>query len=211
MHKKSMWLTAFAAGICLLAAACGGGPGAGGDKDVLVFEGLLLHETSVLVTASKEQQLPKGSLISLDFPGEIIVPAAGSLYQYEIEPALRESWPVQGSVRAAEEIEALAGPTLITLETGEAILQHLSENAWLIDVRTPQEYESGYVSGALNIPVDQIEAAILTAVPEKADVVILYCRSGNRSAQAADILEDLGYLVILDAGGINSYKGELVL
>jgi rhodanese-related sulfurtransferase len=67
------------------------------------------------------------------------------------------------------------------------------------------------VSGALNIPVDQIEAAILTAVPEKADVVILYCRSGNRSAQAADILEDLGYLVILDAGGINSYKGELVL
>lgn len=212
MDKKAKYLAAMAVGLCLLAAACSGGAGSGGEtKDSIEFRGLLLHESSILVTDSADKQLPRGELISLVFPEGMTAPPAGSLYQYEIEPALRESWPLQGTAKTAEEIEALAGATLITLETGEAILQHLPENAWLIDVRTPQEYESGYVSGALNIPVDQIETAILDAVPEKADVIVLYCRSGNRSDQAAKILEELGYLVILDAGGINSYKGELVL
>lgn len=209
MTKKSAWLAAAAAAICLLATACGGAPG--GEKDFLSFEGLLLRDTSVLVTASKEDQLPKGQLISLTFPEGTEIPGVGSLYRYSVGSALRESWPMQGDVEAVEEVEALAGHTLITFDTAEAILQHLPEHAYLIDVRTPLEYESGYVSGAINISVDQIEAAILTAVPDKADVVILYCRTGNRSAQAAKILEKLGYLVILDAGGIKSYKGELIL
>ena len=78
------------------------------------------------------------------------------------------------------------------------ILEHLPERAHLIDVRTVEEYKGG-IDGAQNIPIDEIEEAILIAIPEKSDVVIVYCRSGNCSAQAGKMLEDLGYKVILDA------------
>ena len=198
--------------LSLFATACSGGGTTGPDdeSDTLQFEGILLLESSILVTESKADQLPKGQLISLSFPdGMEEPPAVGSLYSYEIESALRESWPVQGTAIKAEEIRALAGHTVISFDTAEMIVDHLPENTHLIDVRTIEEYQGGHVSGALNLPLDGIEEAILAAVPEKSDVVIVYCRSGNRSAQASKILEDLGYKVILDAGGINDYKGEI--
>ncbi len=213
MKTRSKYIIVAVVILSLFVTACSGGGVTGPDDegDTLQFEGILLHESSILVTESKADQLPKGQLISLSFPDDMgEPPTIGSLYSYEIEPALRESWPLQGTAIKAEEIQALAGHTVISFDTAEMILAHLPENAHLIDVRTVEEYEGGHVGGALNIPVDEIEEAILTAVPEKSDVVIVYCRSGNRSAQAGKILEDLGYKVILNAGGINDYKGEIV-
>lgn len=213
MHRKIGAIAAAVVSFSLLLAACSGGPATDGDqdKDTLQFQGIALHENSILVTESDRHQLPSGQLIALDFPEGAEAPAAGSLYRYIVGSALRESWPVQGTVLEMEEVEALAGSTAISFETAEAILQHLPENSHLIDVRTPEEYEGGHVSGAQNISVDQIETAIPGAVPETSDVVIVYCRSGNRSAQAGELLENLGYKVILDAGGIKNYKGEQVL
>lgn len=182
----------------------------GGYSEPLQFNGILLHWNSLLVTESTAQPLSAGQLISLSFPESTAVPPVGSLYRYEIDSAMRESWPPQGSVRKAEEIKSFAGHTLISFDTANAILQHLNRYARLIDVRTAVEYEGGHLSGAQNIPIDHIKTAILTAVPEKSDVIILYCRSGNRSAQAAKMLEKLGYKVILDAGGIIDYQGEQV-
>lgn len=196
--------------LSLFTTACSGGGITGPDEgDTIRFEGILLHESSILITKSEADPLPKGQLISLSFPDEMEEPpAVGSLYSYEIEPALRESWPPQGTAIKAEEIRALAGHTVISFDSAEMILQHLPQNAYLIDVRTIEEYEGGHISGAQNIPLDEIEEAIRTAVPEKADVIIVYCRSGNRSAQAGKILEDLGYQVILDAGGIIDYSHD---
>lgn len=213
MHRKMRYIAAVTASLSLLFAGCAGGPAndGGEDKETLQFQGIALYENSVLVTESAQDQLPSGQLIALDFPEGAEAPAIGSLYQYKVGSALRESWPVQGTVIEMEEVEAFAGTTVISFETADAILQHLPQNAYLIDVRTTEEYEGGHVSGAQNISVDQIETAILTAVPDMSDVIIVYCRSGNRSAQAAKLLEEMGYKVILDAGGINDYKGELVV
>ena len=212
MRNRLGYIIATVISLSLLVSACSGGTTAdtSGEKDTIQFQGILLHENSILVTESTEQQLPKGQLISLSFPESIASPATGSLYKYEISSSLRESWPPQGSVKKIEEVQALAGHTVISFDASEDILKHLPENAHLIDVRTTEEYESGHVSGAQNISVDQIETAIQIAVPEKSDVIIVYCRSGNRSAQAGKILEDMGYKVILDAGGIIDYKGEQV-
>ena len=212
MRNKSGCIMATVLSLSLLVSACSAGttPNTSGEKDTIQFKGILLHENSILVTESTEEQLPKGELISLSYPEGIAAPATGSLYKYEISTSLRESWPPQGSVKKIEEVQALAGHTVISFDASEDILQHLPENAHLIDVRTTEEYESGHVSGAQNISVDQIETAIQIAVPEKTDVIIVYCRSGNRSAQASKILEDMGYKVILDAGGIIDYKGEQV-
>jgi rhodanese-related sulfurtransferase len=78
----------------------------------------------------------------------------------------------------------------------------------LVDVRTPAEYESGHIPTALNIPVDVIGAK--PPVAEKDALVIVYCRSGNRSATARQILMDLGYTNIVDFGAVSRWEGALV-
>lgn len=70
----------------------------------------------------------------------------------------------------------------------------------LIDVRTPEEFASGHIAGAVNIPIDTLSGR-LSEVPNDAPVVV-YCRTGNRSAQAAQILKDADYSTIYDLGGV---------
>ncbi len=76
----------------------------------------------------------------------------------------------------------------------------------LLDVRTPEEFNSGHIPGAVNISVDQL-AQRLSEVPQDKPVV-LYCRSGNRSNQAAQILDQAGYTQIYDLGGIITWQQQ---
>lgn len=76
----------------------------------------------------------------------------------------------------------------------------------LLDVRTPEEFNSGHIPGAVNISVDQL-AQRLSEVPQDKPVV-LYCRSGNRSNQAAQILDRAGYTQIYDLGGIITWQQQ---
>lgn len=77
----------------------------------------------------------------------------------------------------------------------------------LVDVRTEGEYSEGHIPTAINIPVQIIEENP-PEVP-KDRLVIVYCRSGNRSAQAKKILSTLGYSRVVNFGGINSWPYEL--
>jgi rhodanese-related sulfurtransferase len=72
----------------------------------------------------------------------------------------------------------------------------------LIDVRTPQEFNEGHIQGASNLPLDVISAGALPETP-KDQKLYLYCRSGNRSAEAKKVLEKSGYTNIVDLGGMN--------
>ncbi|MGF1503991.1 MAG: rhodanese-like domain-containing protein [Anaerolineae bacterium] len=74
----------------------------------------------------------------------------------------------------------------------------------LVDVRTPEEFASGHIPGAINIPVEEI-ANRLDEIPADTNVVV-YCRSGNRSATAASELAESGYASIYDLGGIISWQ-----
>lgn len=74
----------------------------------------------------------------------------------------------------------------------------------LIDVRTPEEFASGHISGAVNIPLDTISTR-LAEIPQDRDVV-LYCRSGNRSNQAWNLLNGEGYSRIYDLGGVIAWQ-----
>ncbi len=76
----------------------------------------------------------------------------------------------------------------------------------LIDVRTPQEFASGHIPGAVNIAVEEL-AQRLNEVPQDKPVV-LYCRSGNRSGQAAQILDRAGYGQIYDLGAIITWAEQ---
>ncbi len=83
------------------------------------------------------------------------------------------------------------------------------ENAVLLDVRTESEFASGYIPGAINVPLQEIEE-VTDYVPNKNTPVYVYCRSGVRSEQAAGAMRYMGYGDIVDIGGILSYQGEII-
>ena len=82
--------------------------------------------------------------------------------------------------------------------------------AILLDVRTPEEYSEKHIPGAINIPNETIGADDIPELPDKDQLILIYCRSGNRSKQAADKLVKLGYTNIVEFGGINDWTGETV-
>lgn len=74
-----------------------------------------------------------------------------------------------------------------------------------IDVRSAGEFATGHVTGAINIPYDRIGSSIATlAGIEKSRPIVVYCRSGARSAVAASILGELGYTQVVNGGALSS-------
>ncbi|MDO4701315.1 MAG: rhodanese-like domain-containing protein [Erysipelotrichaceae bacterium] len=83
------------------------------------------------------------------------------------------------------------------------------EDVIIVDVRTPEEFKEGYIKDAINLPLDQLSTLALNKL-DKNDKILVYCRSGNRSRQAANILVDLGYTNVYDFGGITSWQYDIV-
>ena len=80
----------------------------------------------------------------------------------------------------------------------------------LLDVRTPEEYAQGYIEGAVLLPDFEIASKAETVLPDKNATILLYCRSGNRSAGAAKKLVEMGYANVYDFGGIIDWPYEVV-
>ena len=81
----------------------------------------------------------------------------------------------------------------------------------LLDVRTQQEYAAGHIPGAMLIPNETIGDQEIAQLPDKDQLIMVYCRSGNRSQQAASKLAKLGYTNVVEIGGIGSWKGEIAV
>lgn len=84
-----------------------------------------------------------------------------------------------------------------------------TENAVIIDVRTPAEYKQGHIKGAYNIPLDQIDTVKKT-VKNTSTPLYLYCASGARSGNAARYLQNSGYENVRNMGGISSWRGDTI-
>jgi rhodanese-related sulfurtransferase len=79
------------------------------------------------------------------------------------------------------------------------------EDIYLLDVRNPDELEEhGMIAGAINIPIDQLQAR-LSEVPRDKEIVT-YCMRGGRASTAADILREAGYTEPIEFGGITAWK-----
>ena len=85
-----------------------------------------------------------------------------------------------------------------------------SEKAYsvMIDVRTDEEWNAGYIEGAIHIPLSEIERDIENYEISKDEEILLYCRSGNRSGRAKVILDELGYTNTTNIGGIKSVSEQ---
>lgn len=97
----------------------------------------------------------------------------------------------------------------VTTEEAVNIMQ-TEENYVILDVRTAQEFASGHIPGAVLLPNETIGTEDIPLLPDKDQLILVYCRSGNRSKQAAENLAQLGYTNIVEFGGINSWTGEIV-
>lgn len=93
----------------------------------------------------------------------------------------------------------------------EAIAMMETEEDYIIlDVRTQEEFDAGHIPNAINLPNESISSAPTELLPDKDQLILVYCRSGNRSKQASGKLANLGYTNIVEFGGINQWPGELV-
>ena len=92
----------------------------------------------------------------------------------------------------------------------EAVKMMRDEKDYIIlDVRRPDEFAEGHIPGAINVPNEEIGATEIAELPDKSQLILVYCRSGRRSKEAAGKLVKLGYTNIVEFGGIQDYEGEI--
>ena len=93
----------------------------------------------------------------------------------------------------------------------EAVTMMAQEIGYIIlDVRRPDEFAEGHIPNAINVPNETIGTAEIPELPDKNQLIMVYCRSGRRSKEASEKLVKLGYTSIVEFGGILDWKGETV-
>lgn len=98
--------------------------------------------------------------------------------------------------------------TLITMEEAKEIFQEKGDYL-IVDVRRADEFAEGHIPGAINLANEDIVSTEPAELPDKDQVIYVYCRSGNRSKQASAKLAAMGYTNIVECGGILDWTGEV--
>ena len=95
------------------------------------------------------------------------------------------------------------------ITTDEAmVMMNEEENYVILDVRRADEFAEKHIPGAINVPNEEIADSEIPELLDKNQLILVYCRSGNRSKQAAKKLVALGYTNVVEFGGIIDWKGE---
>lgn len=101
--------------------------------------------------------------------------------------------------------------TQISMNKAKEIFASKTDSSYIIlDVRRADEFAEGHIPNAINVANESIGAEAPKELPDKNQVIYVYCRSGNRSKQVAEKLAIMGYTNIIDFGGIMNWKGEIV-
>ena len=105
---------------------------------------------------------------------------------------------------------ATSKPSYRQITADEAAQMMQEETGFvLLYVRTQEEYASGHIPGAICIPNETIGSEEIPELPDKDQLILVYCRSGNRSKQASQKLAEQGYTNVVEFGGINGWTGDL--
>lgn len=104
--------------------------------------------------------------------------------------------------------DEMSGYTSIPMEAAKDIFE-IEGDYVILDVRRADEFAQGHIPGAVNIANEDINDTELEGLQDKDKTIYVYCRSGNRSKQAAQKLADMGYTNIIEIGGIKDWTGEV--
>ena len=96
------------------------------------------------------------------------------------------------------------------ITSNEAKKMMETQKVIVVDVRTLEEYNEGHIPNAISVPLETIENEAEAKLKNKDDLILVYCRSGRRSREAALKLIEKGYTNVIDFGGINDWNGEVV-
>lgn len=110
--------------------------------------------------------------------------------------------------KLSEGEKAVAEYTSITMEEAKEIFKEDGDYI-ILDVRREDEFAEGHIPGAINIANEDIQDTEPERLPDKEQTIYVYCRSGNRSKQAAAKLAAMGYTGIVECGGILDWTGEI--
>ena len=110
---------------------------------------------------------------------------------------------------SVKEEQNKAGYTQISQEEAKEMMGR-DDGHVIVDVRRQDEYDAGHIPGAILIPNESIGHGAPEALPDYDQIILIYCRSGNRSKQASEKLAAMGYTNIYEFGGINTWTGEIV-
>lgn len=99
--------------------------------------------------------------------------------------------------------------TQIDQETAK-LMMDLNDGHVIVDVRRQDEYDEGHIPGAICIPNESITDSMPSELPDLEQIILVYCRSGRRSKEAAQKLFDMGYINVYEFGGIINWTGEIV-
>jgi len=116
---------------------------------------------------------------------------------------------------AALAVFMLAGKGNLLMGGGKALdniidMVRNEKDIILLDVRTPEEYMEKRIPGSILLPNYEIKDRATDVIPDKNARIVVYCRSGRRSAEAANTLRELGYSNVFDLGGINNWPYETI-
>ena len=98
----------------------------------------------------------------------------------------------------------------ISMDEAKKIFESGEDGSYtILDVRRSDEFASGHIPGAINVANESIGTEAPVELPDKNQLIYVYCRSGNRSKQAAEKLVAQGYTNIVEIGGIMEWKGKI--
>ncbi len=143
----------------------------------------------------------KTKILSLLF---VLALLGGCAPQEDPQPQ-SQSQPMQESEEAAPQA------TQYKKITAQQAIEMMGDGVVILDVRTPDEYAAGHIEGAVLLPDYDIGEKAPEVLPDKDATILVYCRTGNRSAGAAKELIELGYTAVYDFGGLETdWEGEVV-
>lgn len=199
--------------LLLLLALCACGKQ---EEKETVFQGVVedVASQSVLV---RTEELSGGSLVWVDV-SQLDVNFSiqeGQTLDISVKPEIRESYPLQATATRLELVEdggqeKKTEVKTITAEEAKALMDS-GQAYYLVDVRTQEEFAQGHIPGAMLISSTELKDKAHEKLPDTKTSVLLYCRSGRRSAECARLLADMGYSSVYDFGGIQDWPYEVTL
>lgn len=174
----------------------------------ITFEATIesVNEKSMMISTDDKVGFDKASvgLSTAKIEGDL---KEGEKVIITIQPEVRESYPVQVTAIKVEAVDAEYQK--ISAEEAKEVMQ--SGNHYIVlDVRTLDEYNEGHIEGAILLSDDELEEKAENTLPDKEATILVYCRSGRRSAAAARELINMGYINVYDFGGIIDWPYEVV-
>jgi len=105
-------------------------------------------------------------------------------------------------------ITTIREPMIITAQQAEEMMGQ--DGVLILDVRTPDEFNSGHIENAILLPYSDLFESARSIITDKNTIILIYCRSGMRSNVAAWLLYELGFTRVYDFGGIIDWHGAVV-